>query len=724
MLTDRLPRLLTGRVCAWITLLLAALIAAGLIGSLRGAEVAAGHGTAPATAESSIVDQVVGELPDADVQPLVVVVTRPDGAALTEAEQRSLGELTATLPATDGQQAFGPIMSEDGQAAMLQVPVRVDVTDNDALRATVDSVRTAVADALPAGLEARTTGGAAFGADIAASFDGANVRLLLVTIGVVGLLLLLTYRSPILWLVPLTVVGLADQLAGIVTASLGERFDLNFDGGIISVLVFGAGANYALLLISRYREELRRHDDHRQALRAAWRASVPAILASNIAVVLALLTLILAAAPGTRGLGIASAAGLVVALLAIVLVLPAALAVVGRGAFWPFVPDHSTTDLRPASSASTSPSLRHDPWGAVATGVARHPWRVLVAGATLLAVMATGLIGTSVGLSQVDRFRGGSESADGLSILTEHFPAGSAAPLVVVTDTAELESVQDAVTAVDGVEMVRTGAAGPSTSRGDVTTLTVVGDAAPGTEAERELVADLREAVHAIPGADALVGGSPATDVDSRAAARSDLLLIAPVVLALVAVVLALLLRSLVAPVVLLVINVASTLAAIGAGAWIGRQWFGFGALDTDVPLLAFLFLVALGIDYTIFLAHRIRSEVPSHGTRAAVVTGVSTTGVVITSAGIVLAAVFAALGVLPLVTLGQLGLIVGLGVVVDTFVVRTLFVPAVISLLGERFWWPTRPDSRAGTRAGSGADDTSEGQPVEVSVREPALTS
>lgn len=709
MLGHRLPRLLTGRRSAWLVLLLAALVAAGLIGGLRGAEVAAGHGAAPATSESTTVDELVEELPDADVQPLVVVATRDDGAALTAADQQDLKELATTLPAAEGQEAFGPIMSEDGLAGMIQVPVRVDPTDNDELRTVVDGVRTAVAAGLPADLEADTTGGPAFGADIAASFDGANVRLLLVTVGVVGLLLLLTYRSPLLWLVPLVVVGVADQLAGVVTKSLGQALDLNFDAGIISVLVFGAGANYALLLISRYREELREHEDHREALRVAWRGSVPAILASNLAVVLALTTLVLATLPGTRGLGIASAAGLVVALLAVVLALPPALAVVGRGVFWPFVP-HPTDAGEAAVRASGGAAQRvsggaaertsgrpgwawvRDPFGTVARAVVRTPWRVIVGGAVLLTVMATGLIGTSVGLSQVDRFRVASESAAGLEVVAEHFPAGSAAPFTVVTDAAELDTVTAAVEAVPGVEMVRPGAAGTTASRGEVATLTIVGDAAPGTQAERDLVERLRTTVHAIPGADALVGGAAVTDVDSRAAARTDLLLVAPLVLAVVGVVLAVLLRSLVAPFVLLAVNVASTLAAIGAGAWIGRQVFGWEALDTDVPLLAFLFLVALGIDYTIFLVHRVRSEVPLLGTRGAVVRGVSTTGVVITSAGTVLAAVFAALGVLPLVTLGQLGLIVGLGVLVDTMLVRTLFVPAVLAVVGDRFWWPSRP--------------------------------
>ncbi|MCM3660651.1 MMPL family transporter [Georgenia satyanarayanai] len=696
MLLTSLPRHLTSRRGAWITLICSLLLAVAVIGGLRGAEVVNDHGAAPPASESARAGELLAELPGADVQHLVLVTTRADGTALTEEDLGMLGRLGGQLPTTGD--VAGPIPSSDGLAALLQVPVSVDGEDSGALRELVDEVRTTVAAELPDTLTVETTGGPAFGADLAASFDGANVRLLLITVGIVALLLLLTYRSPVLWLVPVAVVGLADQVAAVLTARLGAALDLNFDAGIISVLVFGAGANYALLLISRYREELRRHEDHRQALAVAWRGTVPAILASNISVVLALATLVLATIPGTRGIGVAAAVGLLVALAAALLALPAALAVVGRGAFWPFVPRPAAGDDAGTSvTADARPSLRRDPWGAVATAVARRPWQVLGAGAVLLAVMATGLIGTEVGLSQTERFRVAAESADGLETIAEHFPAGSAQPLLVVARTQHADAVEQAAAAVSGVRSVGVGASAPSTA-GDITTLSVISDAAPGSEHERDVVQDLRAAVHGVPGAEALVGGAPATDVDVRAGAESDLWLIAPLVLAVVALTLALLLRSLVAPVVLLGINIASTLATIGAGAWLGRQLFGFPALDTPVPVLAFLFLVALGIDYTIFLVHRVRHEAAQVGTRAAVVHGVRTTGVVITSAGIVLAGVFAALGILPLVTLGQLGLIVSLGVVVDTLVVRTLLVPALITVLGERFWWPSRPSHAVGS--------------------------
>ncbi|MFB9732481.1 MMPL family transporter [Ornithinimicrobium kibberense] len=674
-------RPLTGPLDAPVTLLLALLVAVGLIGGLRGGELADDHRPAPTGSESAQVADLLAELPGSDLGQLVVVVTHEDGGPLATDDHAALGRMGALLPVAAGEQVAGPVPSQDGRAALLRVPVSVQGEDGtDVTRAVVDEVRAAVSAELPEDLRARTTGGPAVAADLAASFDGADVRLLLVTVAVVGLLLLLTYRSPVLWLVPITVVGLADQVAAVTTTSLGRWLGLTFDAGIISVLVFGAGANYALLLISRYREELRVHEDHRQALRVAWRGTLPAILASNVSVVLALATLALASVPGTRGLGVAAALGLLVALVAALVVLPPALAVVGRGVFWPFVP-------RPGADRGP----RTDPWGRVAGAVVRRPWRVLTAGSALLAVMASGLLGTQVGLTQTERFRVAAESVEALTTLSEHFPAGAAQPVVVLAAPEQVDAVTRAVDTVPGVVSVAPGPSG-ATSAGDVATLSVVSDAAPGSSAERDLVTDLRAAADGIPGTPVLVGGAPATEVDARDGARADLLLVAPLVLAVVAAVLALLLRSLVAPLVLLAVNVVSTLATIGAGAWLGRTFLGFEALDTSVPLLAFLFLVALGIDYTIFLVHRVRSEVPGLGTRAAVVRGVATTGGVITSAGIVLAGVFAALGVLPLVTLGQLGLIVGLGVVVDTMLVRTLLVPAVVTLLGDRFWWPAHP--------------------------------
>ena len=567
----------------------------------------------------------------------------------------------------------GPIVSDDEEAALLIAPIAVGETNTQTAE-TVKAMRADLADHPVDGVELQVTGGPAFGADVAASFEGADVTLLLVTILIVAILLILTYRSPVLWLLPLAAVGLADGLAGRVTAAAGSLWDLQFDAGIISVLVFGAGTNYALLLISRYREELRTVDDHRRALSTAWRRTMPAILASNVTVVLALLTLVLAVIPGTHGLGVASAIGLLIALAAVLFLLPPLLAVCGRRVFWPFVPRPGATE-RPGRS-----------WRRVASGVVRRPLLSLLAGAALLAVMATGLFGTSVGLDQLEKFRVQSESAIGLEALSSHFPPGEAQPILIVADSAEADAVVAAAQDVDGV--VRAHPAGTAEDE-SLTKIMVTSEYAPSTDQSLGQITELREAVHRVDGADALVGGAVATDLDARAGNQQDLLTIAPLVLAVSFLVLLVLLRSVVAPVLLLLVNLASAVAAIGAGAWLSRILFEQQALDLQVPLLAFLFLVALGIDYTIFLVHRARAEAASLGTRTGVVEAVAHTGGVITSAGIVLAAVFAALGVLPLVTLGQLGLIVGVGVIVDTLVVRTVIVPAIFALVGDRIWWP-----------------------------------
>ena len=669
---------LTSRRGAWITLLVGLAISLGVVGGLRGVEAPPRAAAAPSTSESARVADLAAQFPDADVQSVLLVATRDDGAAVTQADATAVTALGSSLPAVPGHPASPAITSQDGLSTMVQVPMTAS-PDNGENATTVTAMRDSVRERAPAGITVLVTGGPAFGADIAQAFDGANITLLLVTVGVVALLLLLTYRSPILWLVPVFVVGLADQVAAVLTKGLGSALDLSFDAGIVSVLVFGAGTNYAMLLISRYREELHHTDDHRSALVTAWRATMPAILASNVTVVVALATLALAVIPGTRGLGVASAAGLLVALVAVLFILPAALAVVGRRIFWPYTPK---VDPKGAQTSSV--------WGSLAAKVMARPAAVVAAALVALAVLAGGLIGTKVGLTQTEQFRVASESATGLQVLGEHFPAGAAQPLTIVTRADHVDDVSVALSDVPGVASVRHVPGTAIASDGiSLAQLSVITTADPGSTAARDSVAAVRAAAHEVTGANALVGGQQAVDVDARAGNTRDLLLLAPLVLLINALVLMALTRSLVAPLVLLGVNILSALATIGAGSWIGRHLLDWQALDLQVPLLAFLFLVALGIDYTIFLVHRARTEAMTHGTREGMVRAVAGTGAVITSAGIVLAAVFAALGVLPLVALGQLGLIVGLGVVLDTFLVRTVLVPGLFGLLGDRIWSP-----------------------------------
>ncbi len=688
-----LADLLTSRRGAWVSLSIGLLVMIALFGAFGGAEAPARNAQAPATSESAKAAELLDKFPGSDQQSVLIVASRSDGGELTAADTEALRALApilfeaddtngakapndtadTTSAAEQPARAPEPMLSDDGEAAVLVTPIDVGESNTETAGA-IKALRSQLADHTPTGLQLQVTGGPAFGADIAASFEGADFTLLLVTILIVAVLLIVTYRSPVLWLIPLTVVALADGLAGRMTAAAGSLWGLQFDAGIISVLVFGAGTNYALLLISRYREELSRHEDHRLALSQAVRKTAPAILASNITVVLALLTLVLAVIPGTHGLGISSAIGLLIALAAVLLVLPPALAVCGRGVFWPFVPRPG--DAKPQGRA----------WRAIATRVVGRPVRNLVLGLVLIATMAAGLFGTSVGLDQIEKFRVQSESAAGLEVLSAHFAPGEAQPILVVADSDAAEAVVTVAGDVEGV--VRAHPAGTSED-GTLVKIMVTSEYLPSSQQSLEQIGELRDAVHAVAGSNALVGGAVATDVDARDGNQRDLWVIAPLVLAVSFVVLVLLLRSLVAPVLLLAINCASALAAIGAGAWLSRVVLGQDALDLQVPLLSFLFLVALGIDYTIFLAHRARAEAITRGTGPGMIEAVAHTGGVITSAGIVLAGVFAALGVLPLVTLGQLGLIVGIGVLIDTLLVRAVIVPAVFGLLGDRIWWP-----------------------------------
>lgn len=676
-LSDRL----TSRGGAWISLGLVLLIMVMLFGAFGSAKAPARNDQAPAGSESTRTAELMAEFPNADRQSVLVVASREDGGTLSPDEKADLKALLPVLDAHAAGDSSGPMISEDGKAAVLITPIRTGATNTDTA-AVITALRGDIAGHVPAGMTLQVTGGPAFGADVAASFEGADFTLLLVTILIVAILLIVTYRSPVLWLIPLVAVALADGLAGRLTAAAGAAWGLQFDAGIISVLVFGAGTNYALLLISRYREELDETADHRQALSRAWRKTAPAILASNVTVVLALLTLVLAVIPGTHGLGISSAIGLLVALAAVLFLLPPLLAVCGRKVFWPFVP-------RPGA-----PRRQGGAWRKIASGVVKRPVVSLLGGIALLAVMATGLFGTTVGLDQIEKFRVQSESAAGLEVLSDHFPPGEAQPIFIVANQGEQDAVVAAAQGVDGV--VRVNPVG-TTDDGALTKIMVTSDYAPSTEQSLAQITELRDAVHGVEGADAVVGGAVATDLDARAGNQRDLWLVAPLVLAVSFLVLLILLRSIIAPALLLIVNLASAAAAIGAGAWLSRVLFGQHALDLQVPLLAFLFLVALGIDYTIFLVHRARAEAALRGTRDGMVEAIAHTGGVITSAGIVLAAVFAALGVLPLVTLGQLGLIVGVGVIVDTLVVRTVIVPAIFALIGDRIWWPGAPGRRRG---------------------------
>ena len=656
-----------GRLGAWLVIVVA-LLAGGAVIAGAGETRTSNDPTAalPAAAESTRVAELQRQLPSGRTNTALVVYSR-GGQALTEADTAVITRIGT------------PVTAPDRRAALVAVPLPVD-----APATAVHELRERVRAGLPDGLTAQVTGPAGFAADIADSFSGANTNLLLVTVIVVALLLLVTYRSPVLWLVPLAVVGLADQVAAGAVAYLSRHTDLTIGEstvGIVTVLVFGAGTNYALLLISRYREELHLHADRRVAMRRALRGAGPAIAASAATVVLSLLTLLLASLGDTVALGVTAALGIGIAALFALVVLPAALVVCGRGLFWPFVPRVDGGD----------PAHRRGVWARVGRAVARRPGVVTIASVLVLGILGSGIAGTRLGLSQAEQFRVEAESVDGLSTLGRYFPAGAADPAVVLTRPAQAEQVLAAASASPGVAQARIAERTPDRVR-----IEAVLDAAPDTPESFAAIRTLRSAVSGVPGAEALVGGSVATDLDVRDASRRDLRVIVPAILLVVLLVLGVLLRAVTAAVLLIGTVIASFAAALGAGAWLFREVLGYPALDNPVPLFAFLFLVALGVDYNIFLVTRAREEAATHGTREGMIIALAATGAVITSAGILLAAVFAVLGVLPVVTLTQIGVIVGLGVLFDTLLVRTVLVPALATLLGDRFWWPSRPAAPA----------------------------
>lgn len=667
---------ITGRSTAWLVALLPLLLAGVVLGLVGEAERdRLPTDSLPSGFDSTAAAELRDQLPD-DASAAIVLWTAAEGR-LDPSRIPELGSQAQELAEGGGEVPLIP--AEDGTAAIAVVPV--EFVSNTDIADRIAQMRTDLRDGAPEGIEVRVTGPAAIQADLAGVFDGANLRLLLVTASVVTVLLVVTYRSPILWFFPLLVVGVADRTAAIaathVLAGLeGLGLTVAWDEstvGILSVLVFGAGTNYALLLISRFRDELGRHDEVRAAMAAALRRTLEPVVASATTVVLGVLALVLSVIPSTRGLGIACAVGIIVAAFAVLVVLPAVLSCTGRWVFWPRVPRQGQPALADGRGA----------WRRIGDTVARRPSLALLGTLVVLGALASGTLSISTGLDRSEQFLEEPEAITAAERLAESFPAGTSDPSTIIT-RADAREVLAAAEEVEGVGSVR-----PSAAAEGIAQLDVVLSADPSSaEAERTIV-DLRSALADFP--DTHVGGAEAEAIDEREATGRDRLVVMPLILGLVFVALIILLRSLVAPVVLALAVVLSYAAAMGVGWWVFTGPLGFTALDSSVPLLSFLFLVALGVDYSIFLITRAREEAAGHGTREGILRALAATGGVITSAGILLAAVFAVLGVLPLVVLAQVGTIICIGVLLDTLVVRTILVPAVARLLGERFWWPRR---------------------------------
>lgn len=659
----------------------------------------------PASAESTEVSALLPDFAGSDDVPAIIVATREGG--LTDADLAYLDGVVADLPGSPGvgDQVSPVLPSDDREAAEIVVPIADEVAD------TVAQLRDDTFADAPSGLDVYVTGPAGFTADLVAGFAGIDGILLLTALAAVLLILIIVYRSPLL---PFLVLGTAVfALCGaiLVVWALAAASILTINGqvqGILFILVIGAATDYALLYVSRYREALRDHASRWDATWAALRGSFEPIVASGLTVIAGLLCLLLSDLNSNKALGPVAAIGIAFALLAALTLLPALLMATGRAAFWPRRPKFGTA--HPVLTGSEATGL----WPRVGGLIAR---RARVVWATCVVVLLAACVGVAFfhadGVPQSDLVLGASDARDGQKVLGEHFPGGSGSPAVIVGDEDLITELADAAAGPDGVDGVvalsdnsPTGTMPvgtdaepfpiptfaplePTVVDGRVMLQATLTDAADSAAAE-QTVRELRDAVHAVDPT-ALVGGVTALALDTNDTAIRDRNVIIPVVLEVILLILILLLRSVVAPLVLIGSVILSFAAAIGVSAWVFDGIFRFEGADPSVPLFGFVFLVALGVDYNIFLMTRVREESLRHGTREGVLRGLAVTGGVITSAGIVLAATFAALGVIPILFLAQIAFIVAFGVLLDTIVVRSLLVPAVIHDLGRVSWWPSR---------------------------------
>ncbi|MFI8216427.1 MMPL family transporter [Streptomyces sp. NPDC085932] len=625
----------------------------------------------PDSADSTQVARIQDELPGGESTDLVLVYHR--GGGLTDADRRTAAEQIAEVRAAHdlaGEPRGVP--SKDGTTLMYPVSSTQPGQDEEARDAFVDGVREIAEGG--GGLTVEVGGPGALNTDMNKVFETLDATLLLATLAVVTVLLVLIYRSPFLWLVPLAVAGVAAAVAMAAGYGLHELFGVTVtgqSGGVMTVLVLGAGTDYALLIVSRYREELRRHERPYDAMRAALRGCGPAVLASSGTVAAGLLCLLAADLNSSSGMGPVGMAGVLAALVAMTTLLPAVLVLLGRRVFWPLVP-----------AFGSEPKARRSLFAAMGTSATRRPAAVLVGGGVLLGALALGTLNLSGSIKQEDSFTERPESITAMRTLAREYPERSSRPLTVIAPDGAAEAVLARARVTDGVAE-----AVPGRSGSGWTEIAVFATAPPETPAETRTVEALRAGLDP---EGAYVGGPSAQQIDLAAAEARDRKVIVPLVLAAVFVILVGLLRSLVAPLLLLVAVVAVWGAALGIGGLVFEPVLGFGGTDPGLGLLSFVFLVALGVDYGIFLMHRMREEsVRGAEPEAAALTALRTTGGVIASAGVVLAATFAVLTTLPMVGLVELGFVIAVGVLLDTFLVRTYLVTTASVLLKRRMWWP-----------------------------------
>ncbi|KPI23069.1 MMPL domain protein [Actinobacteria bacterium OV320] len=625
----------------------------------------------PASADSTRVARLQEQLPGGESTELVLVYHRDGG--LTAADRTTAREQVARV-AGDHALTGAPrgVPSADGATLMYPVATNEPGTDEEKRDAFVEDVREVAHS--EGGLTVEVGGTGALATDAAKVYDSLGGPLLYTTVGVVAVLLILIYRSPVLWLVPLAVAGIADYLSMGVAYGLNQGFGTTVSGqssGIMTILVFGAGTDYALLLVSRYREELRRVERPYDAMRAALRGCGPAVLASSGTVAAGLLCLLAADLNSNRGMGPLGTVGVLCALVTMLTLLPALLVLLGRRVFWPLVPAYGST-----------PKVRRSLFAAMGTSAGRRPRTVLAAGAVLLGALALGALNLPGAVKQQDSFVDRPESVVAMGTLAKAFPEQSAQPIEVMTPAGRTEATLAAIRDTDGVADARQGRTGEGW-----TEITVTAAAPPQSAAETATIEALRDSLTG-----SYVGGPSAQQIDLVDTNARDRLVVVPLVLVSVLLILIVLLRSLVAPLMLVAAVVAVWGAALGLGGLVFGPVFGFEGTDPGLGLLSFVFLVALGVDYGIFLMHRMREEsMRGADPVAAALTALRTTGGVIASAGLALAATFAVLTNMGLVQLVELGFVIAVGVLLDTFLVRTYLVTSASVALGRKVWWPGR---------------------------------
>jgi putative drug exporter of the RND superfamily len=672
-----------GRWTKWVVLaawVVVFIVAGPLAGKLKGAEKNDASASLPKNAESTRVVDLAKRFTPSDTVPALVVYER-DGA-VSAADQAKVAAHVRRFAGIDniGGPVVGPVLAKDGAALQVVVPIKAGSKGSDAIDPAVKQIRAIAREGNSgSGLRAYVTGPAGYSAAFSDVLKGIDSTLVYITAAIVIGILLLTYRSPVLWLLPLVCVVIALTAAQAVIYLLARHAGLtvnDLSSFILTVLVFGAGTDYALLLIARYREELRRHADRHEAMAEALHRAGPAITASASTVVLSLLCLLVAELASIKSLGPVTAIGIAVGLGVMLTLLPALLVVFGRWIFWP---------VRP-TLGSPEPTER-GVWARIGAGIARRPRVVWLVTAVALGAMAFGLTGLKANdlLQNKDVLRSKPEAVTGEQALDRHFPAGSGDPVQVIGRSTATPQLRAALADTPGVAAV----SAPVTRDGFSY---IEGTLTSGTDSQASLatVDQLRSSVHAIAGADGLVGGSSAINLDTQRAARHDRNLVVPLVLVVVFVILTLVLRALVAPLLLVGTVVLSFAAALGVSALVWNHVFHFPGADPAIPLFAFVFLVALGVDYNIFLMTRVNEESRRHGTRRGALIGLAATGGVITSAGLVLAGTFMALGSLPVVLATEIGFVVAFGVLLDTFVVRSVLVSALNLDVGRWLWWPS----------------------------------